>query len=92
MIQNSNWWLRNYNLCRGSITQIGWGILYFRLKAEAEKYAILLGYNYKSSKWYENSYRIFNKDFEKLKKNNENVKEKDSLILKKFKSLFEWDE
>jgi len=59
------------------------------LRAEAEKYAILLGYNYKSSEWYENSYSIFNKDYEKLKNKNKKSKEKNSLILKKFKSLFE---
>ena len=31
------------------------------LKEEAKKYAKLLGYNYQSSQWYENSYAIFNK-------------------------------
>ena len=30
---------------------------------EAKKYALLLGYNYQSSEWYEASYKIFNKDF-----------------------------
>ena len=30
---------------------------------EAEKYANLLGYNYQSSEWYEQSYKIFNKDY-----------------------------
>ena len=55
------------------------------LKNEAEKYALLLGYNYKSSKWYEASYRIINKDY-KIKKIS-NKKEKEN-ILKKFKKLF----
>ena len=27
---------------------------------EAEKYALLLGYNYQSSQWYEASYKVFN--------------------------------
>ena len=58
------------------------------LSSEAEKYAMLLGYNYKSSEWYENSYSIFNQDFKKSKKISKNLKEKNSLILKKFKSLF----
>ena len=58
------------------------------LSSEAEKYAMLLGYNYKSSKWYENSYSIFNQDFKKSEKISKKVKEKNSLILKKFKSLF----
>tara|TARA_B100000795_G_C22754580_1_gene420925 strand:+ start:85 stop:912 length:828 start_codon:yes stop_codon:yes gene_type:complete len=31
---------------------------------ESKKYANLLGYNYASSEWYEQSYRIFNKDYE----------------------------
>ena len=35
------------------------------LNKEAEKYAKILGYNYKSSKWYEKSYAVFNKDYEK---------------------------
>ncbi len=57
------------------------------LKKEAEKYAILLGYNYQSSKWYEKSYSIFNENY---KNNNSGKKnKKNSLILKKFKSLLE---
>ena len=41
------------------------------LKEEAKKYAKLLGYNYQSSQWYENSYIIFNKTYKKreIKKN-----------------------
>ena len=35
---------------------------------EAEKYASLLGYNYQSSKWYEASYKILNKNYKKKKK------------------------
>ena len=31
------------------------------LKEEAKKYAKLLGYNFQSSQWYENTYAIFNK-------------------------------
>jgi len=59
------------------------------LNAEAERYAMLLGYNYKSSEWYENSYRIFNKDFKISNKIGKKQKEKNSYILEKFKSLFE---
>ena len=52
---------------------------------EAEKYASLLGYNYQSSKWYEASYKLLNKNYEniKLKKNNS-----DKSVMKKFKNLF----
>ena len=56
---------------------------------EAEKYAKLLGYNYKSSAWYENSYIIFNQNYKKIKVNKKKEKDKESSkILKKFKSLF----
>ena len=38
------------------------------LISESEKYAKLLGYNYQSGKWYEASYKILNKDYERKKK------------------------
>ena len=58
------------------------------LKDEAKKYATILGYNYQSSQWYEKSYSVFNKMYEKNKKKmiNQN-KKKERSILKKFKSL-----
>jgi outer membrane protein assembly factor BamD len=56
------------------------------LKDEAQKYAKVLGYNYQSSKWYEKSYKLFNKNY-KIDRNEKN--KKDKFILKKFKSLFE---
>ena len=60
------------------------------LVEEAEKYAQLLGYNYQSSKWYENSYSLFNKNYEKRKKERlKTYKKKSSTILEKFKSLIE---
>ena len=55
------------------------------LENEAEKYALLLGYNYNSSEWYEASYRIINKDYKIKKISDKNEKEN---ILKKFKKLF----
>ncbi len=55
------------------------------LESESQKYASLLGYNYQSSKWYEKSYKIFNKKYQsKL----ELKKEKKSM-LKKFKKIFD---
>ena len=55
---------------------------------EAEKYAQLLGYNYQSSKWYENSYSLFNKNYEiKKKERFKTYKKKSNRFLKKFKSL-----
>ncbi len=53
------------------------------LEDEAKKYATLLGYNYQSSKWYENSYSVFNKNYEINK-----IKKENNGILKRFKSLF----
>ena len=38
------------------------------LEKEAQKYAYLLGYNYKSSEWYEKTYKIFDKNYIKEKK------------------------
>jgi len=63
--------------------------IYYRLglENEAEKYAIVLGYNYLSSEWYEKSFVVFNKDYEK-----ELVKlpKKDKKgVFNKFKKLFE---
>ena len=57
------------------------------LEDEAQKYASLLGYNYQSSEWYENSYAVFNENYKKLKLDN-NKDKKSSKILRKFKSLF----
>ena len=57
---------------------------------EAEKYAQLLGYNYQSSKWYENSYSLFDKNYEKRKKKRlKTFKENSGGLMKKFKTLLE---
>jgi len=53
---------------------------------ESQKYAKLLGYNYLSSRWYKESYRIFNKNYESPM---EKIKEKKrNFIIRKFKSIF----
>ena len=59
------------------------------LKEEAKKYAKLLGYNYQSSQWYENSYALFDKKY-KLKEK-KNIAKRNSFI-NKFKSILELDE
>ena len=57
---------------------------------EAKKYANLLGYNYQSSRWYEQSYSVFNKNYKKIKKNKiKKDKKENNSILRKFKSLFD---
>ena len=47
---------------------------------ESKKYANLLGYNYQSGEWYEKSYKIFNKNYEKPKI--KTAKNKKSIIQK----------
>ena len=56
------------------------------LKEEAKKYAKLLGYNYQSSKWYEKTYKIFDKKYEENKK--KRIKKNKRGVVKKIKSLF----
>tara|TARA_B100000780_G_C21062427_1_gene427108 strand:+ start:57 stop:902 length:846 start_codon:yes stop_codon:yes gene_type:complete len=59
------------------------------LVGESKKYANTLGYNYQSSDWYKNTYKIFNKNYtDKIKKIKEDKKEKKG-IMKRFKGLFE---
>ncbi|MBC8298651.1 MAG: outer membrane protein assembly factor BamD [Pelagibacterales bacterium] len=56
------------------------------LTDESQKYAKLLGYNYLSSRWYKESYRIFNKNYEST---TEKInKKKRNFIIRKFKSIF----
>ena len=52
---------------------------------ESKKYAVLLGYNYQSGEWYEETYKILNKNYEKISKNKD--KDKKESLLKKFKDL-----
>ena len=56
------------------------------LVEEAKQAAAILGYNYQSGKWYERSYKLFNKKYktEKIKKSKEM-----GLIRRKIKGLFE---
>jgi len=56
------------------------------LVEEAKQAAAILGYNYQSGKWYERSYKVFNKKYEtkKIKKEKEM-----GLIRRKIKGLFE---
>jgi len=57
------------------------------LKAESEKYAQLLGYNYKSSEWYSETYSLFNKQYEKELKIKKDQNR--NFIIRKFKSLMD---
>ncbi len=61
--------------------------IYYKLGMEEEslKYASLLGYNYNSSQWYKETYKIFNRKF---KISVPEKKKEKSKILGKIKSLF----
>ena len=59
------------------------------LKNEAEKYAKLLGYNFQSSKWYEKTYILFDKNYREQEKINKNKDKKTSNLIKRIKSLLE---
>jgi len=63
--------------------------IYFKigLVEESKKYANLLGYNYLSSEWYVESYRVFNKNYKDPLKQVE--KKEGNFIVRKFKSLFD---
>ena len=54
---------------------------------ESKKYAVMLGYNYQSSEWYVQSFKVFNKDYKSktkdIKKNTHNT------IVQKVKSLLQ---
>ena len=56
------------------------------LEDEAKKYAVLLGYNYQSSEWYERSYKILDSKYKKTEIKKDIEKEKS--LLKRFKDLF----
>ena len=62
--------------------------VYYRIGLidESKKFATILGYNYQSSKWYEMSYKVFNKNYKPKKIEKEKEK---GLIRRKIKSLFE---
>ena len=54
---------------------------YLGLENEAQNYARVLGYNYNSSEWFEQSYKLLNKDYKIVKK--EKAKQKDQTFFKK---------
>ena len=55
---------------------------YLGLTNEAKKYASILGYNYNSSQWFEQSYKVLNKNY-KIKKINNKKSKKEKNFLKK---------
>ena len=61
--------------------------VYYRvgLVEEAKNAAAILGYNYNSSEWYDESYRILNKSYKKLKK--KDSKKNEGLIKRTIKKI-----
>ena len=59
------------------------------LNDESKKYASLLGYNYDSSRWYENSYVLFDKKYQKKQYQLKKYKEQNNNLLKKIKSIID---
>ncbi|MDC0402728.1 outer membrane protein assembly factor BamD [Candidatus Pelagibacter sp.] len=62
------------------------------LKEEAKKYASVLGYNYESSQWYENTYALFDKRYEINQKKFLKENKTKSKFTSKIKSLLKLDE
>ena len=58
------------------------------LESEAQKYAKTLGYNYKTSRWYKESYRIFNKDYKNIMNHKKKNETKKKNLTEKIKSFF----
>ena len=56
------------------------------LEKEAEKYAKILGYNYNSSDWFKQSYKILNKDYKQIIKK-EKTNKKDNLLKRIIKKI-----
>ena len=56
---------------------------------ESKKYANTLGYNYQSSDWYKNSYKVFNKNYRDGVKELQKDKKKKVGLIKRLKGLFE---
>ena len=54
------------------------------LENEAKEYAKILGYNYNSSEWFQQSYKILNKNyvFKSNQNNNKNIKKEKNIFKK----------
>jgi len=56
---------------------------------ESKKYASVLGYNYQSSDWYKNTYKIYNTNYRDGIKELQKDKQKKIGLIKRFKGLFD---
>tara|TARA_B100001250_G_C19806372_1_gene793508 strand:- start:2335 stop:3180 length:846 start_codon:yes stop_codon:yes gene_type:complete len=60
------------------------------LESEAKATAAILGYNYNTSEWYKESYRVLNKDY-KIKRVREAKKKEDGLIKRTIQKLLKYE-
>ena len=60
------------------------------LEEEAKAAAVLLGYNYNSSEWYERSYKVLNKNYKPIRIKKDDTE--DSLIKRTIKKILFIDE
>ena len=58
---------------------------YLGLEDQAKEYAKILGYNYNSGEWFEQSYKVLNKDYKIIAKKEDN--KKDSFINRIIKKI-----
>ena len=56
---------------------------------ESKRYANTLGYNYQSSNWYKNTYKVFNKNYRDSIKELQKDKKNKKGVIKRLKGLFE---
>ena len=56
---------------------------------ESKQYANILGYNFESSEWYKNTYKIFNKNYRDAIKEVQKDKKNKTNLIEAFKGLFE---
>jgi len=56
---------------------------------ESKKYANTLGYNYQSSDWYKNTYKVFNKNYKDANEELQTDKKRKNRVIKRLKGLFE---
>ena len=57
------------------------------LEEESKKYVNILGYNYNSSEWFQQSYKVLNKDYDLKSMNNSNKEKKDDNFFNKIIKL-----
>ena len=75
-IKNHNRKIRGNNFVEEALHRLVEIHYHLGLENEAKEYAKILGYNYNSSEWFQQSYKILNKNyvFKSNQNNNKNIK------------------